>query len=171
MKNDTTSSLVPGEAITFGVHAFWDMSIEWKKSINQEDSHHKTCLSCVAPWCGPGSGPGHHTWNEPELTLDYKGEICWRTEWNCQHHLCEDETIYCLVCGCCLAGAADLTRHRKYRVILRVSCVLSPVCLVCAGRVFITRDDQEEDSVGHRNKLEHQQWMCYLMHSFRQMRN
>ena len=128
MKNDTTSSLVPGEAITFGVHAFWDMSIEWKKSINQEDSHHKTCLSCVAPWCGPGSGPGHHTWNEPELTLDYKGEICWRTEWNCQHHLCEDETIYCLVCGCCLAGAADLTRHRKYCVILRVSCVLSPVC-------------------------------------------
>ena len=123
MKNDTTSSLVPGEAITFGVHAFWDMSIEWKKSINQEDSHHKTCLSCVAPWCGPGSDPCHHTWNEPELTLDYKGEICWRTEWNCQHHLCEDETIYCLVCSWC----CDVTRTQE------ISCY--PVsCLPCVCR-------------------------------------
>ena len=164
MKNDTTSSLVPGEAITFGVHAFWDMSIEWKKSINQEDSHHKTCLSCVAPWCGPGSGPGHHTWNEPELTLDYKGEICWRTEWNCQHHLCEDETICCLVCGCCCWWCDTDTGN----IVLSSVCLVS--CLLSAGRVFITRDDQE-DSVRHCHKLEHQQWMCYLMHSFRQMRN
>ena len=44
-------------------------------------------------------------------------------------------------------------------------------CLLSVGRFFITRDDQEEDSVGHCHKLEHQQWMCYLMHSFRQMRN
>ena len=78
-----------------------------------------------------------------------------------------------LVCSCCLAGVGDLTRTQE------ISCyppcllppILSPVCLVCAGRVFITRDDQEEDSVGHCHKLEHQQWMCYLMHSFRQMRN
>ena len=132
MKNDTTSSLVPGEAITFGVHAFWDMSIEWKKSINQEDSHHKTCLSCVAPWCGPGSGPGHHTRNEPELTLDYEGEICWRTEWNCQHHLCEDETIYCslrLLPGwCCWSDTAQ-------EILCYPPCLLSPVsCLPCEYR-------------------------------------
>ena len=135
MKNDTTSSLVPGEAITFGVHAFWDMSIEWKKSINHEDIATTKHVWAVLPLgvdqemlclC---SGPGHHTWNEPELTLDYKGETCWRTEWNCCHHLREYKLSLRLLPGWwwwCDTDAGN--------IVLSSVCLVS--CLPCVGRDF-----------------------------------